>query len=202
MPILSTASANRRRLLAVGFLTLALAGLITAGVLGPVPDAQAIGRDQTTCSFTVGYVPGSPIPCPTFTFQAAACTGEVPYSPGSPIPCPTIFPGNYSGIEGYVDAVNRGGVAGWARDLDFAGTVNVDIWVNGRYRATAPANQSRPDLIAVGIGARAFNIPLALNPGDQVTIYGLGVNSAGAELGTDPYLRLSSSPNVTTITVP
>jgi len=199
-----TTSPHTRRLLAVGLLALALTGLLAAASPGSplgIQEAEAAGRDQRSCSWTVGYVPGSSIPCATYTFQAAACTGEVPWSPGSPIPCPTILPGNQFGVVGFVDSVTRGGVAGWAWDQDFGGAANVDIWVNGQYRTTAAANQPRPDLIAAGIGARGFNAPLALSPGDVVTVYGLGVNSSGAELGTDPYLR-SSGNSSTTITVP
>jgi hypothetical protein len=203
MPMLRTTSLHNRRFLAVGLLALALTGLMTVGAPGGllgVQEAEAAGRDQRSCSYTVGYNTG-PIPtCATYTFQAAGCTGEVPWSPGSPIPCPTIFPGNDHRVIGYTDLVNRGGVAGWAWDRDFAGTINVDIWVNGQYRTTVAANQHRPDLIAAGIGARAFHVPMALNPGDQVTVYGLGVNSGGSELGTDPYLPHGSG--YTTITVP
>ncbi len=202
MPTSRTTSPHARRLLAVSLLALALTGLLTAAAPGSplgIQEAEAAGRDQRSCSWTVGYNPGSPIPCASYTFGAAGCTGEVPWSPGSPIPCPTRFPGNDHGVIGYTDLVNRGGVAGWAWDRDFAGAISVDIWVNGQYRTTAVANQHRDDLIAAGIGARGFHVPMALNPGDQVTVYGLGVNSSGIELGTDPYLPHGGS---TTVTVP
>jgi len=204
MPTFRTTSPHTRRLLAVTLLALALTGLLAAASPGSplgIQEAEAAGRDQRTCSWTVGHIPGSPIPCASFTYQAAACTGEVFWTPGSPIPCPSLFPGNRSTVTGSVDAVTRGGVAGWAWDQDFGGAANVDIWVNGQYRTTAAANQPRPDLIAAGIGARGFHAPLALEPDDVVTVYGLGVNDRGAEMGTDPYLR-SSADSSTTITVP
>lgn len=188
-----------RRTLVV--LALSLATLLGAS-LATTEQAHAVGRNQSQCSTTVPYVPGSPIPCPTYTYQGASCTGEIPYAPGSPIPCPTIFGGNDHRAHGYVDGVSRAGVSGWARDLDVAGPINVDVWVNGLYRTTLAANQYRPDLAAAGIGNSGFSGAMTLNPGDQVTLYALGAFSSGLETGSDPWLPSSAPGNLTTITVP
>jgi hypothetical protein len=52
-------------------------------------------------------------------------------------------------LVGYVDAISRGGVAGWAVDAEDAGRVaTVAILVNGQPLATAHADQPRPGLAA------------------------------------------------------
>lgn len=209
--------AGPRRMLAVALLVAALLAMSAvsspgSSLLAP-GEAHAIGKDQNVCSYTQGYIPGSPALCNYNTYQGAECTVEVPvlFFNYAGLGCNQAYggirAGNDHAVQGYVDMVTAQGVWGWCRDLDYLGAANVDVWVNDAYRATAPCNGYRPDLPA-GLpgdplgGNRAYYLPIGLNPGDKVEVYGLGLWNTGVETRTDPWLRYSANGWQTEVYVP
>lgn len=72
---------------------------------------------------------------------------------------------------GYVDAVNRGGVAGWCKDPDVSGTTSAHLYVNGQFRDAKPCVDARGD----SVNGYGYNFATPLNPGDQVLVYAIGL---------------------------
>ncbi|RUR01332.1 hypothetical protein [Labedella endophytica] len=70
-------------------------------------------------------------------------------------------------------------ITGWALDRDSAESIDVHVYVNGRYFRPATANISRPDIGAAfpGYGnAHGFDLFLGLAPGStEVCVYGISV---------------------------
>lgn len=87
---------------------------------------------------------------------------------------------------GYVDVARLvdGGieVAGWTYDADASGSSNwVHVYVDGVFVAELGANRGRADVnAAFGIAGRhGFGGVVAGGPGDEVCVFGLGVDGAG-----------------------
>ncbi len=98
---------------------------------------------------------------------------------------------------GFLDAAGEGILAGWARDDDFSGPIQVEFRVDGALFLTGPANLFRAD-----VGMRAFDFqPNTFGPGSHtVHAYALGVNAAGqpdgdrVELGNSPRTWTGAAP--------
>jgi len=98
---------------------------------------------------------------------------------------------------GFLDAADEGILAGWARDDDFSGPIQVEIYVDGNLFITGPANLFRPD-----VGTHAFDFqPNTFGPGLHTAhAYALGVNATGqpdgdrVELGTSPKTWMGAPP--------
>jgi hypothetical protein len=90
---------------------------------------------------------------------------------------------------GFLDAADEGMLAGWARDDDSSGPIQVEVHVDGNLFMTAPANMFRSD-----VGSHAFDLrPNTFGPGSHTAhVYALGVNAAGQPDGAR--VELNNSP--------
>lgn len=104
---------------------------------------------------------------------------------------------------GYVNNVLAAGaeaaVWGWAFDADTQDSILVDAWVNGSYRATLVADQSRPDVNAAypsQTGNHGFGGMLGLTGGaNNVCLYGINVGGGNhALLGCQTVWRVTNVP--------
>ncbi len=98
---------------------------------------------------------------------------------------------------GFLDVAGEGVLAGWARDNDFSGPIQVEFYVDGTLFFTGPANLFRPD-----VGTHAFDFqPNTFGPGSHtVHAYALGVDAAGQPDGAR--VELGSSPRTWTGVAP
>src|SRR5687768_5429838 len=94
--------------------------------------------------------------------KAALCLIVLTWSAGIAVAAPPY---------GYLDAADEGVLAGWARDDDFSGSVQVEIYVDGNLFMTGPADGFRAD-----VGAHAFHfLPNTFGPGlHTANAYALG----------------------------
>jgi len=96
---------------------------------------------------------------------------------------------------GALEAVTATHVTGWAADRDYDGPITVAVYVDGRFWCRATADQQRPDLEERGIGPHAFAVPHALEPGQHVEVWALGVRSDGSR--DQQQVLLPGSPRTT-----
>ncbi|MBR0559824.1 Hint domain-containing protein [Neokomagataea anthophila] len=88
-------------------------------------------------------------------------------------------------VEGFVDVVTRDTVAGWARSLDHAEAVTLDVIINGHVVGQVTANQPRAD-VGGDVGF-TFVLPQALAAHERHVIEVRRVQS-GAALGHSPWV--------------
>ena len=103
--------------------------------------------------------------------------------PASCAPLPPIY-------EGYVDGADCNQIWGWAWDQNRPNDpINVDIYANGGFVATVPANLFRQDLLNAGKGngfhAFVFNVPSWLKNGQLQTIT-VRFGGTSTQLGFSP----------------
>ncbi len=98
---------------------------------------------------------------------------------------------------GFLDTAGEEVLAGWARDDDFSGPVQVEFYVDGTLFLTGPASQFRSD-----VGTHAFDFqPNTFGPESHtVHAYALGVDAAGQPDGTR--VELGNSPRTWTGAAP
>ena len=82
--------------------------------------------------------------------------------------------------RGELEAVTATQVTGWAVDDDYDGPITVALYVDGRFWRRVTADLERPDLEEQGVGPHGFATPHALEPGQQVEAWALGVRSDGS----------------------
>jgi exopolysaccharide biosynthesis protein len=94
---------------------------------------------------------------------------------GSPRMVPASMP-----PRGELEAVTATRVTGWAVDDDHDGPITVALYLDGRFWQRVTADLERPDLDGQGAGRHGFSVPHALEPGQQVAAWALGVRSDGS----------------------
>jgi exopolysaccharide biosynthesis protein len=94
---------------------------------------------------------------------------------GSPRVVPASTP-----PRGELEAVTATHVTGWAVDDDHDGPITVALYLDGRFWRRVTADLERPDLEGQGAGRHGFSVPHALEPGQQVAAWALGVRSDGS----------------------
>lgn len=113
------------------------------------------------------------------------------------IPTLLSFPGYRTGassmmesFEGFLDIANCSQIVGWAYDADNPDThLDVDIYSDGNFILTVPANRFRQDLLDAGKGngehGFSLRLPASLNDGQQ---HAITVNVSGTlfVLGNTP----------------
>ena len=98
----------------------------------------------------------------------------------------SAFPTSF---RGSLDVANSTEIAGWAFDMSAPETtLNIQLYINGRFVAQAEANATRPDIVAAGLASNpehgfVFRTP-ELPPGNyEVRVYATHVSKSG-NLGT------------------
>jgi hypothetical protein len=74
-------------------------------------------------------------------------------------------------------------VTGWAVDYDAKGPIDVHVYLDGRYAASARADRNRPDVAAAvpGMGpSHGYDVTIPASPGaHNVCVYGINVGPSG-----------------------
>ncbi len=121
---------------------------------------------RQVCVFGIdagGAGPNPSVACRTFGGAAAPSS-----SAGNRVPI--------GSLDGATPTVGTLTLDGWALDPDTTGSIDVHVYVDNRFAAAAPANQSRADVGAVfGLGdLHGFHLDVAVaNGAHQVCVFGI-----------------------------